>query len=313
MGVSIRTVNTTCFRNFRNRSLIQAILALFLRSCCFSRFLLKTEIKQLLLNFSFIRSSGFYQLLVGLSFTKLIKYLLFILILCISVGCASSKNYAPVRGHYKSLINYRYYVIKQGDTLYSVGFRSGHGYKHLSKWNKIFWPYKLKIGQKIKLFKPKHKLRRESRKKTKNKIPVKNKKILQKTPTISKVNKKVLRLYWQWPMKGRTLKSFIQSGSKGIDIGGKLGQKVRSASSGKVVYSGSGLKGYGKLLIIKHNYLYLSAYANNRRLLVKEGQLVKKGQVIAEVGQTGNDKPLLHFEIRKYGKPINPFNFLPKR
>ncbi|NOQ14473.1 MAG: peptidoglycan DD-metalloendopeptidase family protein, partial [Methyloprofundus sp.] len=103
------------------------------------------------------------------------------------------------------------------------------------------------------------------------------------------------------------------TGNKGIDIAGSIGQKIKAARSGVVVYSGSGLVGYGKLLIIKHNYLYLSAYAHNRRLLVKEGQKVKKGQYVAEMGVGVNAKPSLHFEIRKNGKPVNPLNYLSKR
>jgi lipoprotein NlpD len=99
--------------------------------------------------------------------------------------------------------------------------------------------------------------------------------------------------------------------NKGIDIAGKPGDAVRSAAAGKVVYAGSGLKGYGKLLIIRHNNDYLSAYAHNQRLLVKEGQMVKAGAVIAELGASGTDRPKLHFEIRRQGKPLNPLKLLP--
>nr|WP_305908155.1 peptidoglycan DD-metalloendopeptidase family protein [Methylomarinum sp. Ch1-1]MDP4520967.1 peptidoglycan DD-metalloendopeptidase family protein [Methylomarinum sp. Ch1-1] len=103
-------------------------------------------------------------------------------------------------------------------------------------------------------------------------------------------------MYWQWPIQGKILKSFSQTGNKGIDIGGKLGQSVKAAAGGKVVYSGHGLVGYGNLLIIKHSSLYLSAYGHNRRLLVKEGQVVKKGQTIAEVGKAGARK--LHYILK---------------
>jgi lipoprotein NlpD len=109
------------------------------------------------------------------------------------------------------------------------------------------------------------------------------------------------------------LKRFSKKSNSGIDIAGRIGQKVRSAASGRVVYSGSGLAGYGNLLIIKHNSLYLSAYANNSLLLVKEGQTVKKGQVIAKVGRVGGHQVSLHFEIRKNGKPVNPLRYLPKK
>ena len=170
----------------------------------------------------------------------------------------------------------------------------------------------LKLSQKIKLFKPKQKLSSKVRRK-KVKSPTLKKRITsQKKSTISTNKKKMLKLFWQWPIKRNIVKTFSQTGKKGIDIAGKVGQKVRSAANGKVVYSGSALKGYGNLLIIKHNYLYLSAYANNRRLLVKEGQLVKRGQVIAEVGFVTGKKASLHFEIRKNGHPVNPVNYLPK-
>ena len=121
----------------------------------------------------------------------------------------------------------------------------------------------------------------------------------------------MLKLAWQWPIRGRLVKSFSQTGNKGIDISGKIGQSIKAAANGKVVYRGHGLIGYGNLLIIKHNYLYLSAYANNRRLLVKEGQDIKKGQVIAEMGLGKGKKAALHFEIRKNGKSVNPLNYLP--
>jgi len=237
----------------------------------------------------------------------------FVFCILVFLGCSATSNYAPVRSYQRDLVNGdKYYTVKQGDTLYSIGFRSGQGYQRLSWWNKISKPYHLKIGQKIQLFKPKQKLSSNARLKSKNKYLVKKRNTSQKTSTISNNKKKMLKLIWSWPIKKKIIHNFSQTGSKGIDIYGKVGQKVRSASAGKVVYSGSALKGYGNLLIIKHNYLYLSAYANNRRLLVKEGQQVKKGQVIAEVGRVGGKQASLHFEIRKNGKPVNPLKYLPK-
>ncbi len=134
----------------------------------------------------------------------------------------------------------------------------------------------------------------------------------QKKSIISIDNGNMLKLNFQWPIKGKVLKSFSQADNKGIDIAGKMGQDVSAAEAGKVVYSGQGLIGYGNLLIIKHNDLYLSAYANNSRLLAAEGYTVEKGEVIAKVGQAGSNKTSLHFEIRKNGKPVNPVNFLPE-
>jgi lipoprotein NlpD len=117
---------------------------------------------------------------------------------------------------------------------------------------------------------------------------------------------------WAWPVAGKILAGFNDSsGSKGVDIAGTRGQPVHAAASGKVVYSGAGLRGYGKLVIIKHNKTYLSAYAHNSQILVKEGQEVAKGQKIAEVGDSDTDRTKLHFEIRKLGKPIDPMRYLP--
>jgi len=125
-------------------------------------------------------------------------------------------------------------------------------------------------------------------------------------------NTRQLALNFGWPIKGKVLKNFSPSHNKGIDIAGKKGQSVKAAEAGKVVYDGQGLIGFGKLLIIKHNNNYLSAYANNSRLLANEGQQVQKGQVIAEIGGAGIKRTSLHFEIRKNGKPVNPLKLLPK-
>ena len=116
---------------------------------------------------------------------------------------------------------------------------------------------------------------------------------------------------WGWPVQGKIIAGFSEASNKGLDIAGKLGDPVVAAAPGRVVYSGSGLRGYGKLVIIKHNKTYLSAYAHNSVILVKEGQSVVKGQKIAEVGSTDSDRPELHFEIRKLGKPVDPAKYLP--
>lgn len=120
------------------------------------------------------------------------------------------------------------------------------------------------------------------------------------------------RVNWSWPASGKIITGFDETSSaKGVDIGGKSGQPVLAAAPGKVVYSGNGLRGYGKLVIVKHNKTYLSAYAHNRQILVKEGQNVAAGQKIAEMGDTDADQVKLHFEIRRLGKPVNPAKYLP--
>jgi lipoprotein NlpD len=126
-------------------------------------------------------------------------------------------------------------------------------------------------------------------------------------------NKKMLDLSFGWPIKGRVLKKFSLTQHKGIDIAGKQGQLVKAAEAGKVVYCGQGLIGFGNLIIIKHNDDYLSAYANTSSLQVNEGQNIKKGQIIAKVGDVGIKRASLHFQIRKNGKPMNPLQLLPKK
>lgn len=118
---------------------------------------------------------------------------------------------------------------------------------------------------------------------------------------------------WMWPSSGRVIGTFSEGGAKGIDITGKAGDPVLAASGGKVVYSGTGLRGYGKLVIVKHNDTFLTAYAHNQSVLVKEGQSVSKGQKIAEMGNTDADQVKLHFEVRRQGKPVDPLQYLPPR
>ena len=118
---------------------------------------------------------------------------------------------------------------------------------------------------------------------------------------------------WGWPATGAVLAGFSEATNKGLDINGRIGDPVFASASGRVVYSGTGLRGYGKLIIIKHNQTFLSAYAHNNNLLVKEGQNVVKGQKIAEVGNTDSSRVKLHFEIRYLGKPVDPLKFLPVR
>lgn len=134
-----------------------------------------------------------------------------------------------------------------------------------------------------------------------------------KKSIISIDNKKMLKLNFQWPLLGKISRNFSQTDNKGILIRGKTGQAVHAAEAGKAVYCGQGLPGFGNLAIIKHNATYLSAYANNSKLTIKEGQQVAKGQMIGQVGLTGLKKSSLHFEIRKNGKPINPMTMLPKQ
>lgn len=133
-------------------------------------------------------------------------------------------------------------------------------------------------------------------------------------PAVSNAIKRVDGIDWSWPSGGKVVGKFSESSTrKGLDVAGNMGDPVLAAAGGKVVYAGTGLRGYGKLVIIKHDSNYLSAYAHNDQLMVKEGESVSKGQQIATLGDTDSDRPKLHFEIRRQGKPVDPSNYLPAR
>ncbi len=250
--------------------------------------------------------------------------LILILLLLTLTGCGGSRAVVPV-GSYGynsnteskslSISSPSFYKVRRGDTLYSISFRYGMDYKTLAKMNNIRSPYNIYVGQKLYFKQVKQVNQATARNKTvvKEKTQTSTKKQQpQKTNPPSLANQ---TLSWRWPTSGKVISTYstTTTGRKGIDISGKSGQQVVAAASGKVVYSGNGLTRYGNLLIIKHNDVYLSAYAHNKALLVKEGQYVKAGQKIATLGRSGTQKEQLHFEIRRNGKPVDPLRFLPKQ
>lgn len=198
----------------------------------------------------------------------------------------------------------KFYRVHPGDTLYAIARRSGHDYHTLARWNHIRPPYTIKVGQLLRLVPPRSKLSS-----TRHSRPA----VHRSSARFKKKSKKSLKILWRWPLKGVIARNFEQTGRKGIDIAATSVPLVRAAAAGKVVYSGSGLVGYGKLVIIKHGEIYLSAYGNNRRLLVREGQKVKAGQIISELAKGKTKRPVLHFEIRRQGDPVDPLNYLPRR
>lgn len=240
------------------------------------------------------------------------------------------------------------HIVKRGDTLYSIAWRYRFDYRRLASWNAIREPYTIYPGQKLRLSQPpKTAATRTTRSSTKASGTIARKplsppagaeskstqasgrpaKSASKTSkgkktasagSLKKRDKKAAKggnapvKRWYWPAKGKVVTPFSRSGGKGIDIAGKFGQSIVAASNGQVVYSGSGLIGYGQLIIVKHNKRYLSAYAHNNKILVKEGDTVRGGQRIAEMGRSGSNRALLHFEIRRDGKPIDPIRYLPK-
>lgn len=199
------------------------------------------------------------------------------------------------------------YIVVKGDTLYSIARQQRVAVGRIVTLNKLSRPYTIYPGQRLSL---------KAGSAVSN--PVVSKKP-RSTVIAKQPGSKVVGLpnpsKWLWPTEGKVVKGFKGSRTvqQGIDISGRMGQTVRSAATGVVVYSGSGLVNYGQLIIVKHNENFLSAYGYNSKLLVKEGDKVKAGQAIAKMGRVGQDAPLLHFEIRKYGKPVNPIRHLPKR
>ena len=212
------------------------------------------------------------------------------------------------------------HVVRQGETLYAIAFNYGLDFRVVAGWNAIPAPYVIYPGQRLRLIPGKRKQGTSMPVPDQNvsdSVVVKSEK--QQTESSAQINNTANNQTtnaditgWIWPVKGRLITSFNQSGKKGIDINGELGKPVRATAGGKVVYSGGGLIGYGELIIIKHNKHYLSAYGHNDKLLVKQGDFVERGQHIATMGHSGADKVKLHFEIRRDGKPVDPIRYLPK-
>lgn len=201
-------------------------------------------------------------------------------------ACVSEEHYAPVYDAWKSPYSQNsHYRVKKGDTLYSIAWAFGLDYRDLATVNGLSPPYSISNGQSLNMYVGRAR------------APAKG----LRTPSS-----------WHWPTRGRLVEGFsrARAGNKGINIAGKLGQAVRASASGIVVYSGDGVRGYGNLIIIKHNDNYLSAYAFNERLLVSVGMHVNAGQIIATMGRDDDKKVLLHFEIRRDGRPVNPLRFL---
>jgi len=246
-----------------------------------------------------------------------------------------------------------YHVVEPGETLYSIGWLYGYDYRQIAQWNNVDKPYLILRGQRLRVapteqekksIKPdatntksvtiatkglnqsavnsKHKhshkenRNKQARDKQARDKEKRNKENHRATPRFQTDNKHNKSIKWSWPTRGGTIiHSFDRSDPtrKGLDLAGKSGQPVYAASSGRVVYSGSGIGRYGKLIIVKHNETYLSAYAHNKRLLVKEGDVLRASQQIAEMGGSGTNRVKLHFEIRRNGKPVDPLRYLPKK
>ena len=221
-----------------------------------------------------------------------------------------------------------YYSVKSGDTLIRIGMDNGQSWRDIARWNNIENPNLIETGQVLRVTPPEETgvvIRPvSSTNVVTSPAPASNTASVRppasaanppnaSTPANNLANTDSAEetVSFQWPTRGNVLAGFDEVKNKGIDIAGKAGDPVLAAADGKVVYAGSGLRGYGNLVILKHNNTYLTAYAHNQSLLVKEDQAIKRGQKIAEMGNSDADQVKLHFEIRRQGKPVDPAKYLP--
>ncbi len=217
-----------------------------------------------------------------------------------------------------------YYTVKPGDTLLRIALENGQAMRDIARWSQVENPNRIEVGQVLRVVPP-------------GVTDVQVKPIARPTvtasPTTAPASSPVAAatagasaasapakpaapegdINWIWPSNGPILAGFDDVKNKGLDIGGTAGEPVLAAADGRVVYVGAGLRGYGNLIILKHDNVFLTAYAHNQTLLVKEDQSVIKGQKIAEMGSSDADRVKLHFEVRRQGKPVDPAKFLPAR
>ncbi|MFT2089807.1 peptidoglycan DD-metalloendopeptidase family protein [Paraglaciecola sp. 2405UD69-4] len=255
-------------------------------------------------------------------------------------GCSSRKTPAPVvelyQGKtYKDFTKQGYdgtsYKVQAGDTLYSIAWYTGHDFRDLAKLNNIPSPYHIYPGQKLQLSSgkktsPTHsstitasspqKIKKQAIDPPKKQAYGKSEKNVKNENKVSSGGEFPNQVTaWSWPTTRKVSRGFSakDEGNKGLDFNGEQGEPIWVSADGKVVYTGDALRGFGKLVIIKHSEDYLTAYAHNDTILVKEQEWVKIGDKIATMGKSGTDKVKLHFEIRYKGKSVNPLRYLPKR
>lgn len=209
------------------------------------------------------------------------------------------------------------YIVQEKDSLYSIAWAFGLDYRYLATINNLHSPYKIYRGQHLRIATVTSKLLHKG-----HSIAKRGKQITSETnlpSESSKLDRGDLDIAplkgWCWPTLGRVKAIFSSKlgGNKGVDIGGSYGQAILASNQGVVVYSGTGIRSYGKLIIIKHDDDYLSAYAYNKYVFVEEGKEVKAGQKIATMGRDDAGRACLHFEIRRFGQPVNPLRYLPQR
>ncbi len=216
-----------------------------------------------------------------------------------------------------------YYTVRPGDTLIRIGLDHGQGAKDIARWNALENPNRIEVGQVLRVEPPvtvaaTGVVTRPVTQSSVTPLAAASAPVAAVAPATASASKPAAaagddEINWIWPTSGPVLSGFDEVKNKGLDIGGTAGEPVLAAADGRVVYVGAGLRGYGNLIILKHNNTYLTAYAHNQTMLIKEDQSVKKGQKIAEMGSSDADRVKLHFEVRRQGKPVDPAKYLPAR
>ncbi len=256
-----------------------------------------------------------------------------VLLVALLAGC-SSLSKAPVDdGKSSSVSPYpplpkdctQTWTVRKGDTLIGIALDAGADYRDLAAMNQLANPNIIQLDRTLCVRRAASKTGKKATAPTAaapvaksvdsdKAVPV-SKKPVEEMPSTSTATAAAMAdgVKFAWPAKGKIVAGFNESSNKGINIAGKMGEPVDAAAEGKVVYAGSGLRGYGNLVIIKHDGNYLTAYAHNSKILVKEGEAVKRGQRIADMGDSDADMPMLHFEVRRQGKPVDPMKFLNQR
>ncbi|MBE0483686.1 MAG: peptidoglycan DD-metalloendopeptidase family protein [Bacterioplanes sp.] len=252
---------------------------------------------------------------------KVIGIVVLVTIVTSITGCLSSREFISVEEKFsEQRLASGIHRVERGDTLYSIAWRYGVDFQQLASANSISSPYTIYPGQEIDV----SNTRRPPARVASNRVEKPS--TVTASPVIAATQPKPVPVVapvtvttqaaddWIWPVNGRLIGRFSTRSpiNKGIDIAAPLGESVMAAASGTVVYAGQGLRGYGNLVIVKHNDTYLSAYAHCSRILVSEQDDVKAGQKIAEIGSTGTDRVMLHFEIRQNGQPVDPLKYLPE-
>jgi len=264
--------------------------------------------------------------------TQGVKKLSIVLVMLAALAGCTSLHRAPVDDGAKTASPYpplpkdctQTWTVKRGDTLIGIALNTGTDYRDIAAMNQLADINKVQLDRTLCVRRSAQKSKKpatDSQQTTKTDQPIKDTsksaavKPVEELPSTSAATSAAVAdgVKFAWPAKGKVVAGFNDASNKGINIAGKMGEPVDAAADGKVVYAGSGLRGYGNLVIVKHDGNYLTAYAHNSKILVKEGDAVKRGQRIADMGDSDADSVMLHFEVRRQGKPVDPLKFMSQR